>query len=264
MKSQQHRIPPLEGGFKDLDAKIEPLKKWLNSSEASSKTEPMYIAMGHLVTRKHKLIIGGIGTLSVGPIYYVLSKFMPGNAAFFALVFAVIFAMYVLVFWTVRQANSAKKRMLAERKADPLYQRCQLILRAVESYRVHCERYETWQQAANLDLLDRDNKLAVRYQNFIMQAHENLERAISDFLRNAELARVQKEFLEKHQLPSGPDDAALSQLMAKVNEPMEIPDATRVLEPRIRLECEQELQEIFDDPLGERELASRMDALAKR
>lgn len=172
---------------------------------------------------------------------------------------------------SVRVDNNDKKRRVAKRTelqaeldADPLYVRAKLIVQAVDDYFTHCAKYRAWFDAVQEGLAARDVELAERYYAFIERAHGVLTKAVANFQSATAFVKRQKVFRETHpQLNAKPNSTALSDLIAQLDKPVEMPPDVALTDPSASLEYETSLAEVSRD-FEDRELIERIDAAVAR
>ncbi|MEK7516791.1 MAG: hypothetical protein AAB562_04315 [Patescibacteria group bacterium] len=145
----------------------------------------------------------------------------------------------------------------AERDQDPFYQRARLLEEALRDFRIHCDRYVAWYNAVDEGLQDGDEEAAERYHAFIARAHAMIHRATNNFAHAVELARRQAEYQKAHpELSARTTSTALSDLIARLDQPTEVPTLAGLADPCAALEYEEALAELAFDPDG-RELAAK-------
>lgn len=170
-----------------------------------------------------------------------------------------------LVFWK-KQGKVASVRTVAlqeakrkEQMQDPLWQRAELILKAVKEFKLLHDRYKAWQSAVYEGLQDGDATLTERYHAFLTRVSIGIDAGVSNFTRAAELTARQSEYRKKHpELAEEATSTHLSDLMAQLNCPVEIPAAITLMDPRSALEHEEALGEAVSQ-LYEGELIRQID-----
>jgi hypothetical protein len=147
---------------------------------------------------------------------------------------------------------------------DPLYARARLILDALREFDLHSKRYDAWYAAVDEELQDGDEVAAARYLEFIVQAHHAINRGIDNWTRVVDLLKRQTLYLEQHpELSANVESTRLADLMALLNQPVEIPTVGRLPDPRRALEHEKALQEVLIG-LDESTLTQAIEALPEK
>lgn len=160
-----------------------------------------------------------------------------------------------------RETEALCRAKREERTQDPLWQRAELILRAVEEYKLHCNRYEAWYGAVDEEIQDEDKVLEERYHGFLVRAYLVIDTAINNFTRAAELMERQAKHLSAHpELARSAESTHLMDLMAKLNQPVEVPAAISLMDARRALEHEEALAEVVRN-FDEGELTRQIEAL---
>lgn len=151
-----------------------------------------------------------------------------------------------------------------ERDSEPLYQRAKLIEKAMFEYKLHCIRYMAWYEAVDEGLREPDEELADRYHTFIVKAHRAIEQALENFFGAVEMCRQQEEFQKSHQeLVVEPTSAALTELLARLDQPVGVPRLRILDDPAKSLEEEEAAAEL-EAFLSDKELAARIDSAASK
>jgi hypothetical protein len=161
--------------------------------------------------------------------------------------------------------KAARDKLEGEREQDPFYQRAKLIQEALGNYRSHCDRYHAWYELVDRGLEDADERAADRYYAMLERAHAVIKRAVQNFARATERAEEIESFAESHPaIRSEPQSTALNQLIALLDEPMEMPDAPQVKDPRDALEYEDALRELSGELGEKRDDLAQFDARLAR
>ena len=158
-------------------------------------------------------------------------------------------AAIVLVARRGREYGEYVRMRLNElRKSDPLYQRARLIAEAMSAFCAHCDRYAAWYEAVDEGLQPSDEEAADRFLAFLARAAEVIERAIDNFGCATELTRKRAEFVKTHPTAgAAPQSTALSELIARLDEPTEVPNVPALPDAREALEFEEALEELSEE-----------------
>ena len=147
---------------------------------------------------------------------------------------------------------------------DPLYARARLILDALREFDLHYKRYEAWYVAVDEELQDSDEAAAARYHEFIVQAYYAINTGIDNWTRVVDLLRRQAAYLQQYpELSANVESTRLADLMALLNQPVEIPTVGRLPDPRRALEHEEALQEVLTG-LDESALTQAIEAMPEK
>ncbi len=158
-----------------------------------------------------------------------------------------------------RRTEALREEKQKEYRQDPLWQRAELIVKAVSEFEIHHNHFYAWQTAVDENLQDGDETLAERYHAFLTRASVGINGSIDNFMRAAELTARQTEYNNKHpELAQRAASTHLSDLMAQLNCPVEIPAAISLMDPRKALDHEESLAEAVGE-LYEGELARQID-----
>lgn len=166
-----------------------------------------------------------------------------------------------LIIWVVMGTAAAsksdvlraikRKELEAELNSDPLYVRAKLIAKAMADYKAHCDKYRMWFQAVDEELLQADDALAERYHAFIVRAHDVLVKAADNFQNAKILSERQRSYKARHpELGARPENTALSELIARLNHPVEMPPEVTLTDPRATLEFEEILGDVAKELEG--------------
>ena len=161
--------------------------------------------------------------------------------------------------------QAAKRAELqADLESDPLYLRGKLILRAMQDYAIHRDKYRAWVQAVNEELTDPDEDGGTRYLSFIVKAHGVLMQAIDNFQNATELVKRQKIHRRLYpELAAASNSTALSELIAQLDEPVELPPNLALANPLDALEFEEALESLASGA-DEKVLTARIEAAAAK
>lgn len=141
-----------------------------------------------------------------------------------------------------------------ERQSDPMYVRAKTLIEATKNYLIHRDRYLACYLGAEAGVQEVDEETAEIYFSFLQTGHGVLRRAMENFENVYELtARWQGR-----KTVAEPQDAALSDLLARLDQPTEIPSLPVVPDLRRVLEYEDALVELNE------ELASQEFCLQRR
>ena len=141
-----------------------------------------------------------------------------------------------------------RKELEGVRRLDPIFQRAQLMLQAIDQFRFYCDRYEAWFKAVDEGLQEPDEAAADRYHDFLVRTSTGLDRAISNFDQAVALEARRQQYAQEHPaLVAASEGAALTELMSLLDQPVELPSETvGLLEPARALEHEEALSELVD------------------
>jgi len=145
-----------------------------------------------------------------------------------------------------RSENAAKARRVElerERQSDPLYVRAKMLIEATDNYLIHWDRYLAYCLGGEAGVQEADEEMAEIYFSFLQMGHGVLTRAMANFENVVEL------FARWHgrKTVAEPQDAALSDLLARLDQPTEIPSLPVVPDLRRVLEYEDALVELNEE-----------------
>lgn len=142
--------------------------------------------------------------------------------------------------------NNARYQFELELKGNPLYARAELIMRALNDYRFHLDRYREMRHQVEEELIEADEGTAERYFAFIERAHDVLTRAIANFNAVAErVARAEAYAAAHPDLKEASESAGLSLLITELDGKVEQPQLPApLLDPVKALEHEEDLARI--------------------
>jgi len=140
-------------------------------------------------------------------------------------------------------AKAYRIKLERERQSNPMYVRAKTLIEATDNYLIHRDRYMAWCLAVEAGVQEEDKEAAERYLAFLQRAYSVLNRAMINFENLLELfARW-----HGHKTVAEPQDAALSDLLARLDQPTEIPSLPVVPDLRRVLEYEDALVELNEE-----------------
>lgn len=272
-------MKPLSKRYLKIEENAWPVTAWLAERQKKIDTEVASVSVGSDgfdggCLSVVFLIFACGETLIFGTPDHVKNPGAPypwGTVVWFLLVFGGI-GITGLVRALVRGSrNASETRYQRENKRcfleteldnDSFHKRAKLINEAVREYKLHCNRYVAWYEAVDEGLQNLDEELADRYHAFIVKAHGAIEKAIANFTGAVEMSRRQAAFQESHKgLLTEPTGTALTELITRLDQPVEVP-RPRILEEPTELLEQEEAAADLESFLGEKDLAAQIDALA--
>lgn len=271
-------MKPLSKRYLKIKAKSQPVTHWLTTRPDKIDTEVAAISAGSDGTGGYLLLVFSLlacfMTLVFGTTppnsgkpypWEVVRLFLEifGGIGVFGLLYAIVQSCRNAP--KTRFAQFARRTVLErERDSEPLYQRAKLIEEAVREYTLHCDRYIAWYDVVDEEIKEPNEDLAERYHAFVVKAHGAIEKAIENFVGVVETCRRQEEFQKSHQeIAVEPTSAALSELLARLDQPVEIPQLRILDNPATSLEEEEAAAEL-EAFLSDKELAARIDSAASK
>jgi hypothetical protein len=148
---------------------------------------------------------------------------------------------------TAARRGDARAEFRQQRKLDPFYQRAQLIVQAYKNFAANCDRYQLKYELVEKHLEECDEQTAESYYAILERSIAVIQRAVENFVSATQHAHVLGEFTAQHPAIKGePENTALSQLIALLDQPMEMPD-THVRDPRDVLAYEDNLRQLLQE-----------------
>lgn len=211
------------------------IAKWLEHTEENAKetsTTWAYFAIATLAATLLRFFSDALGKTGIADVLTVMV--FVGTA--------LTVAGYVL-----EQRRVKQSRMEDSRSKDPLRARAETILRGIENFKAHCDKYRDFFDSVDQGVREPDDALAERYYEFIANAHDALERAITDFENIQALAIRRKQYLERHPGAANPMDSSLSDICAQLGQPIRVPPEFVTSDCEATLEYEQTLAGLCEE-----------------
>lgn len=148
-----------------------------------------------------------------------------------------------------RRLGLQREMLVEERARDPYFQRAKLIVDACAAFERRSLQYTNWCAAVHEGLMEADEERAEEFRAFLSRAANVIGRASQNFTESLELARRTAAFVATHpRVETDPRDNALGELMSRLDQPMEAPEAPALPEAKLAIEYERALEELCEEP----------------